>query len=98
MRGRWAACEVGQRGTELEAGRPADVVDDQVEPVESEGVHGGGAEPAEPGPGVVEGGAAVGEPEPGQVERDPAQATRGQLAQHFAAQDRLASNGEIGEP
>jgi hypothetical protein len=40
----------------------------QMEPVESERVHGGGAEPAEPGPGVVEGGGPVGEPEPGQVE------------------------------
>jgi hypothetical protein len=30
---------------------------------------------------------AVGQPEPGQVERDPAQAARGQLAQHLAIQE-----------
>ena len=80
-----------------------------MEPVESERVHGGGAEAAKPGPGVVERGGAVGEPEPRQVERDSAQATRGQLTQDLAVQeargrhpvqahDRLAAGRWAGFP
>ena len=56
----------------------------QMEPVQSERLHGGGAEAAEPGPGVVEGGRAVGEPEPWQVERDAAHATRGHKPRRLA--------------
>src|SRR5262249_40845458 len=77
----------GHGGGELEAHRAADVVHDQVEPAESERVHGGGAKADEPGPGVVEGGGAGGEPAPGQGERDPAPAQRGQLAESFAGQE-----------
>src|SRR5262249_33253439 len=77
----------GHGGGELETHRPADVMHHQMEPAESERVHGGGAKAAEPGPGVVEGGRAVGGPEGGQVERDPAQVTRGQFAQDFAVQE-----------
>ena len=66
------------------AHRPADVMHHQMEPVQSERLHGGGAEAAEPGPGVVEGGRAVGEPEPWQVERDAAHATRGHKPRRLA--------------
>ena len=79
---------IGDDGGQLEAHRPADVVDDEMEAPESQLVDCRATEPPEAGPRVVEVTWALGGSEPGKIPRDPAQAPRRELAEHLAVQER----------
>ena len=81
------ATRCGDRRGELEPDRSADVVDDEVEPVEPERVDRGEGEPAEAGPAVVEVRRPLGEAESGQVERDAPKSAGSELGDKFAVQE-----------
>ncbi len=73
-------------GHQLQANRPADVVDDEVKLIELQGVDQLRGPAAETGERVVEVERPAGEPHTGEVGGDAAQAAVGQFGQEFAVE------------
>ena len=79
-------------GGQLESDRPADIVDDEVEPIDVERVDGRRAKTPEASPAVVESPRAFREPEARKVPGDSAQPSRGELPEHFPVAERRAQH------
>ena len=82
----------GAGGGELESDRPADVVDDEVEPVKVQRVYGGRAETPETRPAVVVFPRAFRQSEAGKIPGDPPEPPRGEFAENFPVAERRAQH------